>query len=866
MAKNLSGSMGPRFPDFASSAKMRHGYYSGDKPNPILRAFVQECSAPYDAETDGYEVAAFDEAITTTKATAVYNMHTYWSKKPHDAIRQYIRHYTRPGDIVLDPFCGSGGTALAALMESRRAVAFDRSPSATFITKNHCTPIDVQRLALAFEAINRKVQSDIEWLYGTKCDRCGGKAIAGNTVYSQVFQCPRCLKKTPLFDCCEVEGRTQAGKLKSVTACPSCHASGHVEEISTREKTFGFLPVMVSYICQNGCKPARAERRHNDSDPKRQQFFREHDLGKIREIESRPVPYWYPLHRMMNVEDDLAPWGDKWRAGTSSFRTVAELFTKRNLWALAAINEACKSFSDAPVRDFLLFTFESLLLTGSIMQQYREAGGGFAKGTYYVPQVFLEREQLSCFVRKQEQMLKGARELQAIPSTEVVISTQSACDCSSVPSDSVDYIFTDPPYADKVQYGELNFVWEAWLGFDTHWHDDEVIVNHVRGKTEADWAAMMRLAMAECYRVLKPGRWLSLCYHDTSEGTWELVQDILAEVGFVVDKTDSTLFIDTGQKSYNQLVSDKATKRDLVINFRKPKPGDWRITRVVIPPDVDVPTFQELGRQVVRDFLTAHPGAPKDRIYDELVSHMVRKGQMEAHDFDALLRGAAEEVRQPVKEDLFDNKEPDLFGSHVASRWYLKDTADQIDRAEQEKEDAAAERLGKFMGGYLTKHAEQEGVHYSDLFEQYLPVADKPRRLLADWLPEYFFKTTEGTWRPPADDEERQQKAALRGAGTLRRMKRFANALIDGVPVRDQDRPGNDRTLAEWIRQCRRAGLYEQGRALYEKGGLNLESLADEEQIAVEDDYRTCVKRKGEGADKPKRGRKPGKKGTGPTK
>ena len=70
---------------------------------------------------------------------------------------------------------------------------------------------------------------------------------------------------------------------------------------------------------------------------------------------------------------------------------------------------------------------------------------------------------------------------------------------------------------------------------------------------------------------IEAGRWLSLCYHDTSEGTWELVQDIMAEVGFVVDKTESALFIDTGQKSYNQLNADKATKRDLVLNFRKPK-------------------------------------------------------------------------------------------------------------------------------------------------------------------------------------------------------------------------------------------------------------------------------------------------------
>jgi len=132
--------------------KMPEGYYSGDKPNPNLRAFVQKHLAerPYDPETDKYDVPAFDHAIETTKATAIYNMHTYWSKKPHDAIREYIRHYTKPGDLVLDPFCGSGGTALAALMEGRKAIAIDRSPAATFITKNYCTPVDVDELQAAF--------------------------------------------------------------------------------------------------------------------------------------------------------------------------------------------------------------------------------------------------------------------------------------------------------------------------------------------------------------------------------------------------------------------------------------------------------------------------------------------------------------------------------------------------------------------------------------------------------------------------------------------------------------------------------------------------------------------------------------------
>src|SRR5260221_4701565 len=181
--------------------QMPADHYSGDQPNPNLRAFVEAhlVERPYDPEHDDYNVPAFNRPIETTKATAIYNMHTYWSKKPHDAIREYIRHYTQPGDLVLDPMCGSGGTALAALMEGRAAIAIDRSPAATFITKNYCTPVDVDALRQAFEELKAKVKTEIDWLYTTRCDRCGGSATTGYTVYSQVFQCPRCLEKVPLF-------------------------------------------------------------------------------------------------------------------------------------------------------------------------------------------------------------------------------------------------------------------------------------------------------------------------------------------------------------------------------------------------------------------------------------------------------------------------------------------------------------------------------------------------------------------------------------------------------------------------------------------------------------------------------------------
>jgi len=821
--------------------KMPEGYYSGDKPNPNLRAFVEQHvkERPYDPETDDYDVPAFDKVIATTKTTAIYNIHRYDSKKPHDAIRQYIRHYTKPGDLVLDPFCGSGGTALAALMEGRKAIAIDRSPAATFITKNYCTPVDVDELQKAFEELKRKVKPEIDWLYETKCDRCGGKATTAYTVYSQVFQCPRCLEKVPLFDCVEVEGRTAKGKPKKISACPHCHKRGITEEISTRDEKFGAVPVLVSYLCEGGCKPARGERRHNDPDQKKREYFEKHDLGKIREIEAKEIPHWHP-------KDEFPKVFGRWRTDLrpQSIERVDQIYTKRNLWALSAwraVGDPMGTISQS----LLCFAVTAMAKGTSRMCQYDDKWSfpyPILTGTYYLPATFKEPNVFKAINDKLKALVKG---LSFASITEPAwVSTQSAIRLSAIPSRSVDYIFTDPPYAGKVQYGELNFVWEAWLGLDHSWHDEEITVSSDRGITESDWGKLMSLSIAECFRVLKPGRWLSLCYHDTSEGTWTLVQDIMTQIGFVPDRRESALFIETESKSFNQYTADKVNKRDLVINFRKPKPGELT-SSIAITGDEDKTTFNEKVHQIIRDYLGANPGSTKDHVYDEVVSRMVRSGQMEAHDFNELLGQVAEEAK--IER-----------GKNGGGRWYLKETELVIaDAAENAREDAAAEKLGAFIKGFLKKNPGDEGVHYSDLFEHYIyAVKDKPRRQLAEFLPDYFYKTAQGTWRLPASEEEEKAKHEARVKGLGRRVKRYIAQLELGAAIPDHERP-NDATLAEWIRHCKRAGLYEQGKLLYEKGGLNPDNLPEEAMVGVEEDYQVCARMLAREASEPKRrGRK----------
>jgi DNA modification methylase len=814
MVKNKSSKQ----PDFfeEKSLEMPEGYYSTEA-NPNLRRFVEEHATQYEPSSDDYSTPPFDKQITTNKASSIYNMHAYWSKKPYNAIQEYIRHYTKKSDVVLDPFCGSGSTALATLFEGRKAIAIDLSPISTFITKNYCTSVKSDQIAVDFRAIIEQKKQELDWLYETRCDRCDGLATIAYTVYSRVFQCTKCLEIVPIFDAFEADSLTKAGKHKKIKVCPTCFEKGSLEEIGKSGSAhFGTVPVLTNYFCREGCKPKRSERSHRDPDPKKRRFFHEYDIGKINEIDHLELPYWYP-------EADLATSIPYRMFIKKDFRkedasALTDFFTKRNLWALACILDACNENDD------LKFFVNSSIMASSRRAQHLDEGGGYIPGTYHLPPLAKERNVLGVVERIAKKTINARKEItQRLRSVSLLISTESATNLKNIPNETIDYIFTDPPYSGNVQYGELNFLWEMWMGFEPTNHKAEVIVNPLRDKSEAEWGLMMHQSMQECFRVLKPGRWLSLCYHDTSEGTWQLIQDIMADVGFISEKLEKALYIDTGGRTYNQYTATKVTKRDLIINFRKPRPGEI-ISQLTLFGDEDMATFQQKARHILTKTLIDHPGLPLDRLYDELVSKMVRKGEFERHNFDKILRSVAEEVN---------------------GRWYLLETADQVDDAESGKEESSAAHLQKFIAQYIMENPGESSVHYSNLFEQYLPIQDKPRRLLQDWLPEFFYITEEGTWRPPANEEERQQKATLRSTGTLRRIKRFANALLEGVPPHERDLPPNVATTADWIRQCRRAGFYEQGRVLYEKGGFIFDSLGEVDQMEIEEDYQICVRRSG---------------------
>lgn len=597
--------------------------YSGDRPNLHLRAFVEEhlYSRRSSCGPGPYSVTEFTRPIETTKTSPIYRLHPYHlGKKPHDAVDAYIRHYTAVDDLVLDPFCGSGSTAVAAVAAGRRAIAIDASPAATFITRFYLTPSDPDDLRARFEAMLRTIAPDLDFLYRTVCHRCGGPAKIHHVVYSNVYTCPACARQVTLYEFLAQDPQ----------GCPRC--SSQRARISPHDEIVGYRAVAVCFSCDGSCRPRRAVRSLVAPEHDRRAFA-DIDLASLSDLERIPVPYPVPSAPMMYVTDPASPWGDEWRP-SRNFRHVRELFTHRNLWALAAL------FHAAGGDDDLRAVLTAGMLAVSRKAQHLEGGGGYIPGTWALPPMSKQRNVEESLRRVFARVLAGKRALATkLAAGRACISTQSATSLAEIPTSSIDYIFTDPPYGGAVQYAELNFVWEAWLGLSTQWHEHEIVVNKTRGKSDAYWADMVRKAMVECHRVLKPGRWLSLCYHDTSPGRWQMIQDIMADAGFVPGNFMAATTIDTGSRTYNQRVDGKLVKRDLVVNFQKTCVR-YRGASAAAP--VRPGEFARLAVDVIREFLHNNPGATRDRIYDHLVSVMVRAGRMEAHNFDKLLSDAAE--------------------------------------------------------------------------------------------------------------------------------------------------------------------------------------------------------------------------------
>lgn len=562
----------------------RPPYYTAC-PNPFIEDFIKEHGKPYDEATDTYHREPFAADVSEGKNDPIYNAHSYHTKVPHKAIMRYILHYTEPGDIVFDGFCGTGMTGVAARMcgspdpefkmkiekempyvkwGARKAVLNDLSPAATFIAANYNMPVDVQEFEKEAKRILKECEKECGWMYETlHTDGDGetnryidGKPIKGRinyVVWSDVFVCPNCSGEIVFWNAAVDK---EKGKVKDSFRCSHCRSElkkrdcDRASEIiydKALKKNITMakqVPVLINYSV--------GKKRYEKAPD-------EYDLDILRRIDEMDIPYWYPTNEIPKGEKTVEPI----RLGITH---AHHFYTKRNLWVLACFyNNIIKNNSS--IKELLYLWFNSQLINTSKQNRHRE-GVSFPynplSGTLYISSLIREA---NIFIAYANKINKICNAMPKEMGNNTYTTTQSAADMPNIGQCSVDYIFTDPPFGSNLMYSELNFLWEAWLKVFTN-NKSEAIVNKVQKKGLPEYQELMEKCFAECYRILKPGRWMTVEFHNSANSVWNSIQEALLRAGFVVA---DVRMLNKNQGSFNQVTAHGAVKQDLVISAYKPK-------------------------------------------------------------------------------------------------------------------------------------------------------------------------------------------------------------------------------------------------------------------------------------------------------
>ena len=351
------------------------------------------------------------EEVRAHKQTAKrhFGVHGYFTKQAWDIVQTYIKNFTLPGDLVLDPFGGSGVTAIEAMMTLRKSINVDINPMAIFMVDALTVSVNQYELIRAF--------NDIKTRY---------------------------VKNEPISD---------------------------------------------------------------------------------KEIREAIVKYPQPKPIKLAKGSDVP--------------TADLLFSDKQKAQLGLLKHLILKQKNENIRKTLMLMFSGLLtkinLTYHQSSDRSEGRGNASAFAYYRYRIAphpVELDVMKYFEIRLKKVLEAKKELQPYINEQTAdnlkIVKGSATDLSFISSESIDYIYTDPPYGAKIPYLDLSAMWNAWLDLEVTEEDykNEAIEGGEHSKTKKDYNNLISKSIQEMYRVLKFDRWMSFVFAHKDPEFWHLITSI----------------------------------------------------------------------------------------------------------------------------------------------------------------------------------------------------------------------------------------------------------------------------------------------------------------------------------------------------
>lgn len=546
-------------------------------PNPWLNDFVEEWEQEKEQlEKDGKREKGLEveiplsSDISAGKNDSIFNAHSYHTKIPHKSIIKYLLYYTQPGDIVFDGFSGTGMTAVAASHSEkedmsikldlkkatgfqnikfgkRNAINSDLSPIASHISYGANKLFNNLKFVNIAEKIVDEVESEIGQVYLTKVNNT--EEIINYIIWSDLIICSSCQTEVEYWDCAYDNINKS---VKEVFSCPSCNSALNKRKIEKSfETTFDeitgetlkvakTIPVIINY--------GSGKKRGN-------KFVDEEDLNILNSIDFKSISKkTIKLPRGYNLDQPIKSHGYKY---------IHQLYTKRNWLIINKIFEKISNYNDeSNIQHNLIYWFTASLNRLNKFNRYainHNRHVGPLSNTLYVSPTPAEISPFYFFRNKITAISKAKFKKGG------VINVASATNLN-IKKNSVDYIFNDPPYGGNIMYSELNFIDEYWLNIYTNF-EKEAIENTHQNKGKREYHQLMFESIKEYYRILKPGKWMSVIFSNTNAATWNAIQLAIQNSGFIISDVS---FLNTNRPGLHGIIGPTAVKQPLVISCYKP--------------------------------------------------------------------------------------------------------------------------------------------------------------------------------------------------------------------------------------------------------------------------------------------------------
>lgn len=805
-------------------------------PNPWLNDFVAEWEQEkVELEKQGKRSADFVKnepysyPIQEKKNNPIYNAHSYHTHVPPEVIMNYYLYYTQPGDIVLDNFAGTGMEGVAANYCSnptneqlknfterwlhnfavkpswgnRNCILGDLSPIASYITYNYCNSVNVNLFKEAATHLFDLLESEFGHLYKLQISPTQIATI-NYIVWSEEQLCPDCNNSFVYWDTAiDITKNEQ----KEEYSCPHC---GRIikksQSIKLMKKEYDPVLHEVTEVCS--FVPV----------------FVNYNIGRNRyertlHLEERNKLMEYNLSDDIKVPVSKLKMGDKtsdpYRLG---IYYMHQFYSKRNLTILARLKQLIEKYKcDERLKSYLRIWFTSCQSRLHMMNRYaakHHRHVGPLANTFYVSATPTE---ISPFYFIKSKISDNALE---INSKGHIVNQIASATKSNIKDNSIDYIFTDPPFGANIMYSELNFIWESWLNLYTN-NKTEAISNKTQNKTLFDYQEIMTRCFKEYYRVLKPGKWITVEFSNTSASVWNSIQQALQTAGFVIS---SVTDLNKGRAGLHGIVGVVAVNQDLAISCYKPTDElinkfEQSTNKSVNAMDFIEELLHHLPVHLEKNNSTTAVIERSPKIlYDRLISYYVQHGYaipMDAQEFQKVLR------------ERFIERDGMFF------------TASQTVEYESQKE-----KTDGIVPMALFISSEAEGIEWlkrelaePQTYQEILPnwmkdmVAPKKGDVLpelATILEENFIKDEDGKWRKP-DAEKAADLEILRGKKLMKEFTLYLEQASKPKAKRMKDT--RLEVLRYGFKECYKQKNYQ---AIVTVGDHIQESLLQEDEVLLQ--------------------------------